>query len=190
MTNEAYGDIRQLTPDEHWAHFERSWRALKAYTYLGKRTPVLDVGVADETMPLRQDMRNSTGGITAGPLCIVAPEPYWRDDECMPAPVTMTYDVLEPAYDVTRLETRRDVISVGRSMGFSRARVVDADNPDRVIAISTGSGASLGDVPPGFRPWTTRWPTSPTPRICRRCATCSVSCREATGPWRSRGSRR
>jgi hypothetical protein len=44
------------------------------------------------------------------------------------------------------------VISVGRTMGFSRSRVVDADNHDRVIAISTGSGANLGDVPPGFFP--------------------------------------
>ncbi len=152
MGNEAYGDIRVLTPEEHWKHFELSWRALKSYTYLGKTTPFLDIGVESEAMPLRHDMRNSTGGLTAGPLCILAPEPYWRDDECVPAPVTMTYDILDPAYDVTRLEAVRDVISVGRTMGYSRTRIVDADNPERVIAISTGSGASLGDVPPGFYP--------------------------------------
>jgi len=103
-------------------------------------------------MPLRHDMRNSTGGIMAAPLCIASPEPYWRDDECVPAPVTMTYDVLDPARDVRRVEVLRDVISVGRQMGFSRARIVDADHPERVIAISTGSGVSLGDVPPGFEP--------------------------------------
>jgi hypothetical protein len=152
MGNEALGDIRTLTPEEHWKHFELSWQALKSYTYLGKTTPFLDVGVEKEAMPLRHDMRNSTGGVMAGPLCILAPEPYWRDDECVPAPVTMTYDILDPGYDVTRLEAIRDVISVGRQMGYSRSRVVDADNPDRVIAISTGSGANLGDVPPGFYP--------------------------------------
>lgn len=152
VANEAYGDIRTLTPEEHWAHFEKSWQALKSYTYLGKGTPFLDIGVEKETMPLRHDMRNSTGGITAAPLCVLAVEPYWRDDECVPAPVTMSYEILDPGHDVTQLDIVRDVISLGRQMGFSRSRVVDANNHDRVIAISTGSGVSLGDVPPGFYP--------------------------------------
>ncbi len=152
VANESLGDIRTLTPEEHWAHFERAWKALKSYTYLGKTTPVMDKGVERETMPLRSDMRNSTGGITAGPLCILAPEPDWLDDECVPAPVTMTYTIVDPAYDVARLETVREVISVGRAMGYSRARVVDANDHRRVIALSSGSGVSLGGVPPGFYP--------------------------------------
>jgi hypothetical protein len=150
MGNESYGDIRTLSPGEHWAHFERSWIALQSYTYLGKGTPFLDTGVTEEVMPLRHDMRNSTGGIMAAPLCIASPEPWWRDDECVPAPVTMMYDILDPAHDVKRIQVLRSVISVGRQMGFSRARIVDADDHDRVIALSTGSGVSLGDVPPGF----------------------------------------
>jgi len=152
VANEAHGDIRAMSSEEHWKHFEKSWRALKTYTYLGKTTPFLDAGVERETMPLRHDMRNASGGVMAAPLTILSPEPWWRDDECVPAPVTMTYDVLDPAYEVERLEVLRDVISVGRSMGFSRARVVDAADHTRVIAISTGSGVSLGDVPPGFSP--------------------------------------
>ncbi len=152
MGNEAYGDIRTMSPEEHWRHFEKSWVALQSYTYLGKGTPYLDRGVDRETMPLRHDMRNSTGGIMAAPLCIASPEPWWRDDECVPAPVTMSYDILDPARDVTRIEVVREVISIGRQMGFSRARIVDADDHDRVIAISTGSGVSLGDVPHGFEP--------------------------------------
>jgi hypothetical protein len=152
MGNEAYGDIRTMSPAEHWQHFERSWVALQSYTYLGKGTPYLDRGVEREVMPLRHDMRNSTGGIMAAPLCISSPEPWWRDDECVPAPVTMSYDVLDPARDVKRIEVLRSVISIGRQMGFSRSRIVDADDHDRVIAISAGSGVSLGDVPPGFVP--------------------------------------
>jgi hypothetical protein len=152
MANESYGDIRSLSPEEHWAHFARSWVALQSYTYLGKATPVLDIGVERETMPLRHDMRNSTGGIMAAPLCIASPEPWWRDNECVPAPVTMSYSVLDPARDVRRIEVLREVISVGRQMGFSRSRIVDADDHGRVIAISTGSGVSLGNVPPGFEP--------------------------------------
>jgi hypothetical protein len=150
MANQAYGDIRTLSPEEHWKHFEKSWVALQSYTYLGKGSPFLDIGVETETMPLRHDMRNSTGGIMAAPLCIAAPEPWWRDDECVPAPVTMSYAVLDPAHDVKRIEVLRTVISIGRQQGFSRSRIVDADNHDRVIALSSGSGVSLGDVPPGF----------------------------------------
>ncbi|MCW2621989.1 MAG: hypothetical protein JWL64_1591 [Frankiales bacterium] len=156
-----YGDIRTVTPEEHWKHFEKTWQALESYTYLGKTTPFLDTGVTKEEMPFRHDMRNSTGGITAGPLCVLAPEPYWRDDECVPAPVTMTYEILDPGHDVRRLEALRDVISVGRTMGFSRSRIVDADDHSRVIAISTGSGANLGDVPPGF--YTVDNPVNETP---------------------------
>lgn len=149
-SNESYGDIRTLTPDQHWRHFEKSWIALQSYTYLGKGTPFLDVGVDRETMPLRHDMRNSTGGVMAAPLCIACPEPWWRDDECVPAPVTMSYAILDPAHDVGRVDVLREVISVGRQMGFSRSRIVDADDHGRVIAVCTGSGVSLGDVPPGF----------------------------------------
>jgi acyl-coenzyme A thioesterase PaaI-like protein len=148
--NESHGDIRTMTPAEHWDHFAKSWVALQSYTYLGKETPVMDLGVERETMPLRHDMRNSTGGMMAAPLCIAAPEPWWRDDECVPAPVTMAYDILDPAHDVRRVEVLREVISIGRQMGFSRSRIVDADNHERVIAVSSGSGVSLGDVPPGF----------------------------------------
>jgi hypothetical protein len=150
MGNESYGDIRTLTAEEHWKHFEQSWVALQSYTYLGKGTPFLDTGVEREIMPLRHDMRNSTGGVMAAPLCIASPEPWWRDDECVPAPVTMAYDILDPAHDVRRIEVLREVVSIGRQMGFSRARIVDADDHERVIAMSSGSGVSLGDVPPGF----------------------------------------
>jgi hypothetical protein len=167
--NEAYGDIRTLTPEEHWKHFEKSWIALQSYTYLGKGTPYLDIGVDTEEMPLRQDMRNSTGGVMAAPLCIACPEPYWRDDECVPAPVTMSYAVLDPGHDVKRVRVLREVISIGRQMGFSRAHIVDAADHERVIAISTGSGVSLGDVPPGFylvdNPVTVLDDSSPLPRL-------------------------
>jgi acyl-coenzyme A thioesterase PaaI-like protein len=143
-------DIRQATHEGHWAQFEKAWTALLSYRYLGKLTPVLDAGVERETMPLRYDMRNSTGGVMAAPLCIASPEPYWRDDECIPAPVVMSYEIVDPARDVRRVDVQRDVISLGRTMGFSRSRIVDAEDPGRLIAVSTGTGVSLGAVPPGY----------------------------------------
>jgi hypothetical protein len=135
--------------------FEQSYRALLSYRYFGKGNTHLDRGVERELMPLRRDMRNSTGGIMAAPLCIAAVEPWWLDHQgiaAMVAPVTMTYSVIDPAHDVRQVEVIREIIGVGRQMGFSRSRVVDADDHERVIAISTGSGFDLGVVPEGFEP--------------------------------------
>ena len=142
-------DIRTTTSEDHWSEFETAWTALMTYRYLGKLSPELDTGVVRETMPLRHDMRNATGGILAAPLCIASPEPHWLDSQCVPAPVVMSYEVLDPARDVRQVVIERDVIHLGRTMGYSRSRTVDADNPERVIAVSSGMGVSLGDVPDG-----------------------------------------
>lgn len=143
-------DIRQVSPEDHWKQFEKAWTALLTYRYLGKVSPELDTGVEREEMPLRHDMRNSSGGIMAAPLAIASPEPYWRDDECVPAPVMMSYEILDAARDVRGVVVHRDVIHLGRTMGFSRSRLVDIDDPERVIAVSTGNGVSLGAVPEGY----------------------------------------
>jgi hypothetical protein len=152
-------DIRTVGSEQHWEQFEKAWTALLSYRYLGKLSPGLDAGVERETMPLRSDMRNAAGGIMAAPLCIASPEPYWLDDQCVPAPVVMSYEILDGARDVSRVEVIRDVIHLGRTMGFSRSRIVDADNPERVIAISCGTGVSLGDVPEGYE----KVPNPPVP---------------------------
>jgi len=139
--------------NDPWANFSRSWIGLASYRYLNKTTPVLDAGFEDdelESMPLRHDMRNSHGGVLAAPLAICAPEPYWTDDQVVPAPVTASIQILDDARGIRRLAVLRDVISLGRRMGFSRSRIVDADNHNRVVAISSGSGVSLGDAPAGY----------------------------------------
>jgi acyl-coenzyme A thioesterase PaaI-like protein len=143
-------DIRTVAPEDHWSQFEKAWTALMTYRYLGKLSPVLDTNVERETMPLRHDMRNPTGGIMAAPLCIAAPEPYWQDSECIPAPVVMSYEILDPARDVRGIVVTRDVIHLGRTMGFSRSTIADIDDATRLIAVSTGTGVSLGDVPDGY----------------------------------------
>ena len=35
-------------------------------------------------------------------------------------------------------------------MGYSRSKIVDADDHDRVIAFNEGQGVKIGDVPPGL----------------------------------------
>ncbi|MEY2426662.1 MAG: hypothetical protein QOI61_2234 [Actinomycetota bacterium] len=137
---------------DHWQQFHESWTGLLTYRYLGKRTPVLDLGVERETMPLRHDMRNSIGGVLAAPLVIAAPEPYWLDDQVVPAPVVMSYEIVDQARDVRELEVLREVTHIGKSMGFSRSRIVDAADHSRLIAVCTGAGVSLGAQPGDFEP--------------------------------------
>ncbi len=93
-------DIRSAGADQHWDQFGEAWTALLTYRYLGKVSPGVDAGVEVETMPLRHDMRNPTGGVMAAPMVIASPEPYWLDDECVPAPVVMSYEIVDPARDV------------------------------------------------------------------------------------------
>lgn len=146
-------DIRNVGEDAHWEAFEDIWTGLMSYRYLNKTTPSLDTGFEEgalESMPLRHDMRNRHGGIMAAPLAICCPEPAWSDDEIIPAPVIASTQILDDARGVRRVEVIRDVISLGRQMGFSRSKIVDAADHSRVIAVSAGMGVSLGDAPDGY----------------------------------------
>jgi hypothetical protein len=143
-------DIRDVAVEEYWERFEERWTGLLSYRYLGRTHAALDKGGAD-TMRLRHDMRNPAGGIMAAPLCIASPESGgMADDAFVPNPVIASLHVLDDARDVAEIEVRRDVIRVGRRMGFSRSEIVDAADPQRVIALSQGMGVSIGEPPPGF----------------------------------------
>ena len=143
-------DIRKVAPEQHWQAFEQMWTGLMTYRYLNKETPLLDAGVEKETMPLRHDMRNAHGGVMAAPLCIACPEPYLGDDEAVPAPVIAFLQILDDARDVARVDVLREVLSKGKRMAFSRSKVVDAADHERVIAVSAGMGVSLAAVPGGY----------------------------------------
>jgi hypothetical protein len=145
-------DIRDGPVDGYWNRFERRWTGLLSYRYLGKSSRALDRG-GREKMRLRHDMRNPAGGIMAAPLCIASPESGgMADDAFVPNPVIASLHILDDARGVGEIEVRREVIRIGRRMGFSRSRILDAANPERVIALAEGMGVSLGKPPPGFEP--------------------------------------
>ena len=70
-------DIRDADRDRYWEEFETRWTGLLSYRYLGRSHVGFD-RQADpsrrDTMRLRFDMRNRTGGVMAAPLCIASPE--------------------------------------------------------------------------------------------------------------------
>jgi hypothetical protein len=145
-------DIREGPVEEYWDRLREMMGpdGLITYWYLGR---AFNQAVDPETVRLRRDMRNSTGGIMAAPLAIAAPETGgWRDREVIPAPVTYELHILDDARDVVEIRVSRSTVRRGAKMGFSRSLITDAADSSRVIAITTGVGVTLGDAPQSFRP--------------------------------------
>jgi hypothetical protein len=146
-------DIRELTgaQEEYAAELRRRWGGLLSYRYIGRRYASMDVGPVDDTVTLRHDMRNATGGVLFAVLGISSPEGGGMSDlEAVPNPVIHSCQILDPGRDVRRIEVVSEVLKQGRQMGYSRSRIVDADRPDRVLALTEGQGVTIGDPPEGL----------------------------------------
>jgi acyl-coenzyme A thioesterase PaaI-like protein len=147
-------DIRDLT-DEADAYAEElrsRWGGLLSYRYIGRQHASMDPREVDGTVKLRHDMRNAAGGLMFAPLNIAAPESgHMSDLEAVPNPVIHSCQILDPGHDVTRFDVVSEELKVGRQMGYSRAKIVDADHPDRVLALIEGQGVSLGKPPEGLQ---------------------------------------
>jgi hypothetical protein len=153
-------DIRELLEDPvaYAAELRRRWGGLLSYRYIGRSWPSMDLGPTDNTVTLRSDMRGPTGAVLVAVLGIAAPEGGGRSDlEAVPNPVIHSCQVLDPGYDVRRVEVVSEVLKHGRQMGFSRSCIVDADKPGRVLALTQGQGISLGVPPAGLE----RMPVEP-----------------------------
>jgi hypothetical protein len=146
-------DIRELMHDSEAYRDElyRRWTGLLSYRYIGRKHSSMDLGEVDNTVTIRRDMRNDAGGIMVAPLAISSPEGCQTDMVAVPNPVIASVQIIDPGYDVTRVEiVDSGVVHQGRTMGYGRCKIVDADNPDRVIAFNEGQGAIIGIPPEGL----------------------------------------
>lgn len=146
-------DIRDLTgdPEAYAAELRRRWGGLLSYRYLGRSYSSMDLGPVDDTVTLRRDMRNPAGGLLLAVLGISSPDSGGVSDlEAVPNPVIHSCQVLDPAVDVARIRVDTEVLKQGRQLAYSRSVIVDADNPDRVIALTEGQGISIGTPPEGL----------------------------------------
>src|SRR4029079_13283286 len=133
--------IRELTtgPEAYAAELRRRWGGLLSYRYIGRFHASMDNGVADETVTMRRDLRNPSGGLLLAVRGIASPDSGGVSDlEAVPNPVIWSCQVLDPAVDVTRIRLETEVLKQGRQRAYSRSVIVDADNPDRVIALTEG----------------------------------------------------
>jgi acyl-coenzyme A thioesterase PaaI-like protein len=147
-------DIRDLT-DQQEAYADelrRRWGGLLSYRYIGRRYASMDPRSVEDTVTLRRDMRNPTGGLLLAVLGISAPESgHMSDLEAVPNPVVHSCQIVDPGRDVRRIEIVSEELKRGRQMGYSRAKIVDADRPDRVLALIEGQGVSIGKPPEGLQ---------------------------------------
>jgi len=147
-------DIRELTgqPDAYAAELRRRWGGLLSYRYIGRSYAQLDLGPVDNTVTLRRDMRNATGGLLLAVLGIASPEGgHMSDLEAVPNPVIHSCQILDPGRDAGRIEIVSEELKRGRQMGYSRSKIVDADQPARVLALTEGQGISIGTPPDGLQ---------------------------------------
>lgn len=146
-------DIRELAGDAEAYRDElfRRWTGLLSYRYIGRKHSSMDLGEVDDTVVIRRDMRNEAGGIMVAPLAIASPEGCQTDMVAVPNPVIASVQVIDPGYDVSRIEiVDSGLVHQGRTMGYGRCKIVDADNPERVIAFNEGQGAVIGIPPEGL----------------------------------------
>jgi len=147
-------DIRELVDDPaaYAAELNRRWGGLLSYRYLGRSYSSMDLGPVDDTVAVRHDMRNPTGGLFLAVLGIVSPDSGLVSDlEAVPNPVIHSIQVVDPGRDVRRIEIHSEDLKRGRQMAYSRSRIVDADNPARVLALNEGQGVSIGAPPEGLQ---------------------------------------
>lgn len=151
--NDRLRDIRELANDTDAYRDElfRRWTGLLSYRYIGRNHSSMNLGETDDTVTIRRDMRNEAGGLMVAPLAISSPEGCQTDMVAVPNPVIASVQIIDPGYDVTRVEiVGSGIVHQGRTMGYGRCKIVDADNPDRVIAFNEGQGAVIGVPPEGL----------------------------------------
>ena len=145
-------DIRETAAEDYWEDLRQRWGALLSYRYIGRSFDAMNNGVTDNTVKLRHDMRNAAGGLMVAPISITCPGGGGKSDlEAVPNPVIHSCQILDAGRDVTRIEVvESEVLKSGVRMGYSRSKIVDADDPRRVIAFTEGQGVSLGTPPEGL----------------------------------------
>ena len=148
-------DIRDLKgdPEAYAAELERRWMGLMSYRYIGRNHSSMNDGPPDNTVTLRRDMRNAAGGLLVAPLSICAPEGNVGSDlVAVPNPVIHSCQIVDPGYGVLRIEVvDSEILKIGERMGYSRSKIIDADDHARVIALMEGQGAKIGTPPEGLQ---------------------------------------
>jgi hypothetical protein len=147
-------DIREVATPDYWEELRQRWGALLSYRYIGRQFSSMNSNATDTTVRLRHDMRNAAGGVLVAALAITCPGGGAEDKDkpggdlvTVPNPVIHSMQILDDARDVTRIEVvDQTTLKHGQRFSYGRAKIVDADDHSRVIALVESQGTSVGDV--------------------------------------------
>ena len=105
--------------------------------------------LADQQEAYADELRRRWGGLLS--YRYIGRRYASMDPRAVDDTVTLRRDVRNPTgRDVRRIEIVSEELKVGRQMGYSRAKIVDADRPDRVLALIEGQGVTIGIPPEGL----------------------------------------
>ena len=146
--------LEGLGGDAFWQQFDTIMgpEGLMTYRYIGSHGAVaLDRFHSESTAVLRSDMRGP-GGVLASALAIMGGDCMGVIDDAIaiPAPTTLSIEVLDDAVGVEEVRVHGEIVHAGRTQIFSRVRLEDAADPTRVLALGTNSAAVMGPAPEGY----------------------------------------
>lgn len=132
-----------------------TWEAgvagLVSYRYLGTYSVAHGRHEAEGWITIRRDLRGPVG-LLASPLGVAVLDTAGInvDQIAVVSPTRIDLHLFEPAADVTRVHVEGRVVREGRTQFFTESRLVDADDPTRVIGLG-GTHWAVAGPNPGFR---------------------------------------
>src|SRR4051794_5482357 len=146
--------LEGLGGDAFWQQFDTIMgpEGLMTYRYIGSHGAVaLDRLHSESTATLRSDMRGP-GGVLASALAIMGGDCMGCIDDAIaiPAPTTLSLEVLDDAVGVDEVRVRGEIVHAGRTQIFSRVRIEDAGERGRVRALGTTPAGVMGPAPEGY----------------------------------------
>jgi acyl-coenzyme A thioesterase PaaI-like protein len=125
---------------------------LMTYRYLGTHADAVDRHHATGHMRIRSDFRTAHG-LLASPLTVLLADVIGILDDAIavPAPTQIAIEVIDGGAGVDEVFCVGDMFHEGRSQLFSRARILDAADHDRVLAVCRDAGAVMAPAPEGYR---------------------------------------
>ncbi len=133
---------------------QATWREvasrLISYRHLGTFSTAIGRHGALGEMKIRHDLRGPVG-LLAAPLGIALLDTAGINVDAIAivSPTRIDMHIFEPAADVTEIRLQGKIVREAKTQFFTEARITDAADPGRVIAVG-GTHWSVGAPNPGF----------------------------------------
>jgi acyl-coenzyme A thioesterase PaaI-like protein len=155
---EAMTNVRALQSvelEKFWDEFTAVMggpEGLMTYRYLGTHAEAQDRHHATGSLRLRSDLRTNHG-LLAAPLTILVADVIGILDDAIavPAPTQIALEILDDGAGVEEVFCEGEMFHEGRAQLFSRARLLDAADHGRVLALCRDAGAVMAAAPEGYQ---------------------------------------